>query len=73
MAWSICYSAAAEMKLNNQRNAYSQAKESVLPIVIKYPMDMLRSQVIDDQQKWDATLPLYKSDYLKYNILNAQI
>ena len=29
MAWSICYSAAAEMKLNKPKNVYRQAKESV--------------------------------------------
>ena len=40
---------------------------------MKYPMDTLRSHVIDDQQKWDSTLSLHKSDYLKYNILNAQV
>ena len=51
MAWSICYNAAAEMKLNKPKNVYRQAKESVLLIVIKYPMDTLRSHVIDDQQK----------------------
>ena len=51
MAWSICYSVEAEMKLTNQRNAYRQAKESVLLIVMKYPMDTLRSHVIDNQQK----------------------
>ena len=51
MAWSICYSAAAEMKLKNQRNAYRQAKESVLLILIKYSMDTLRSHVTDDQEK----------------------
>ena len=31
-------------------------------------MDTLRSHVIDDQEKWDSTLSLHKSDYLKYNI-----
>ena len=51
MAWSICYSAAAEMKLKNQRNVYRQAKESVLLVLIKYPMDTLRSHVINDQEK----------------------
>ena len=34
---------------------------------------MLHSHMIDDQEKWDSTLSLHKSDYLKYNILDAQI
>ena len=48
MAWSICYSAAAEMKLNKTKKS---AKESVLLVLIKYPMDTLRSHMIDDQEK----------------------
>ena len=38
MAWSICYSAAAEMKLNKP-NKRVQGSKRVLLIVIKYPMD----------------------------------
>ena len=49
MAWSICYSAAAEMEVS--RNANRETKESVLLIIIKYPMETLGSHVIDDQQK----------------------
>ena len=48
MAWSICYSAVAEMKLNKTKK---RTKGSVLLVLIKYPMDTLRSHVIDDQEK----------------------
>ena len=67
---SSIYNAAAEMKLNKPKK-HVQASKRVITTDYKYPMDTLRSHVIDDQQKWDSTLSLRKSDYLKYNILNA--
>ena len=52
MAWSICYSAVAEMKLNKPKKRVQASKRvSILLIVIKYQTDTLRSHVIDDQQK----------------------
>ena len=52
MAWSICYSAAAEMKLNKPKKRVQASKRvSTILILIKHPMDTLRSNVIDDQEK----------------------
>ena len=46
MAWIICYSAVAEMELNKPKKCEWANKESVL---LKYPMEMLGSHVIDNQ------------------------
>ena len=50
MAWSICYSAAAEMKLNKPKQPI-QASKRVSTIDCNKVSNMLRSHVIDDQQK----------------------
>ena len=48
MAWSICYSAAAEMKLNKPKKHVQASKRVSTTDCNK---DALRSHVIDDQQK----------------------
>ena len=49
MAWSIYYSEVAEMELKKTKETRMGKQESVLLILIKYPMEMLGSHVIDNQ------------------------
>ena len=76
MTWGICYSAAAEMKLNKPKKCVQESKRVSTTDFNKvsngYVTDW-RSHMIYDQQMWDSTLLLHKSDYLKCNVLNTQI
>ena len=52
MAWSICYSAAAEMELNKPKKRVQASKSVSTTEFNKVPNGYtLRSHVIDDQEK----------------------